>query len=187
MSTIATSAFFVSRLATSENDGILNGSSHMCLFKNLRLIIGLEGVEVESLFTQKILDKRHLSPRKGSTTPRFRISLICSSTEDKSSLEVSEYRNSKEHQSIKKALIVNCLFLGFCVVLSSFFSFIISKKSSKGSTVLVLKSLFSLYRAFAPIVSSIYCFDVIRCLFQQIFETAVDDLRKEYERARGLL
>ena len=88
---------------------------------------------------------------------------------------------------IKKALIVNCLFLGFCVVLSIFFSIIISKKSSKGSTILVLKSLFSLYRAFAPIVSSIYCFDVIRCLFQQIFETAVDALRNEYERARGLL
>ena len=107
--------------------------------------------------------------------------------EDKSSLEVNEYRNSKEHQSIKKALIVNSLFLGFCVVLSIFFSIIISKKSSKGSTILVLKSLFSLYRAFAPIVSSIYCFDVIRCLFQQIFETAVDALRNEYERARGLL
>ena len=107
--------------------------------------------------------------------------------EDKSSLEVNEYRNSKEHQSIKKALIVNCLFLGFCVVLSIFFSIIISMKSSKGSTILVLKSLFSLYRAFAPIVSSIYCFDVIRCLFQQIFQTAADDLRNKYERARGLL
>ena len=107
--------------------------------------------------------------------------------EDKSSLEVNEYRNSKEHQSIKKALIVNWLFLGFCVVLSIFFSIIISKKSSKGSTILVLKSLFSLYRAFAPVVSSIYCFDVIRCLFLQIFETAVDNLREGYERVRDLL
>ena len=107
--------------------------------------------------------------------------------EDKSSIEVNEYRNSKEHQSIKKALIANWLFLGFCMVLSIFFSIIISKKSSKGSAVLVFKSLFSLYRAFAPIVSSIYCFDVIRSLFQQILETAVDDLRNKYERARGLL
>ena len=107
--------------------------------------------------------------------------------EDRSSLEVNEYRNSKEHQSIKKALIANWLFLGFCVVLSIFFSIIISNKSSKGSAILVFKSLFSFYRAFAPIVSSIYCFDVIRCLFQQIFETAADDLINQYERARGLL
>ena len=97
--------------------------------------------------------------------------------EDKSNFEVNEYKNSKEHQSIKKALIANWLFLGFCMVLSIFFSILISKKSSKGSAILVFKSLFSLYRAFAPIVSSIYCFDVIRCLFQQIFETAADDLR----------
>ena len=107
--------------------------------------------------------------------------------EDKSRIEVNEYRSSKEHQSIKKALIANWLFLGFCMVLSIFFSIIISKKSSKGSAILVFKSLFSLYRAFAPIVSSIYCFDIIRCLFQQIFETATDDLRNQYERARGLL
>ena len=107
--------------------------------------------------------------------------------EDKSSLEVNEYGNSKEHQSIKKAFIANWFFLGFCMVLSIFFSIIISKKSSKGSAVLVFKSLFSLYRAFAPIVSSIYCFDVIRCLFRQILQNVNDDWHNLCEMARGVL
>ena len=114
--------------------------------------------------------------------------------EVKSGLERNEYKNSKEHQSIKKAFIVNWLFLG-CLTALAFVGIVIFKNSqytlfknssNKGNAILLLKSILSLYRTLTPIISSIYCFEVIHCLFQRILEDSIDNLRNVYNRARGL-
>ena len=105
---------------------------------------------------------------------------------DKSGLERHEYRNSKEHKSIKKAFIVNWLFLG-CLTAVTLVGIVIFKKSSnKGNAILLVKSTLAIYRTLTPIISSIYCFEVIHCLFQRILEAAIDNLRNVYNMARGL-
>ena len=106
--------------------------------------------------------------------------------EGKSGLERNEYRNSKEHKSIKKAFIVNWLFLG-CLTAVTFVGIVIFKNSSKkGNAILLVKSTLAIYRTLTPIISSIYCFEVIHCLFLRILEAAIDNLRNVYNIARGL-
>ena len=107
--------------------------------------------------------------------------------EDKSDLERNVYRNSKEHHSIKKAFIVNWLFLGFLIV-SILFSIVVLKiRREEGSTILLFTTMLSIYKTLTPIISSIYCFDVIYCLFQQISENVLDDLYNVYDMARRAL
>ena len=106
--------------------------------------------------------------------------------EDKSGLQRNEYRNSKEHKSIKKAFIINWLFLS-CLTVFTIVGIVIFKNSSKkGNAILIVKSALSLYRTLTPIISSIYCFEVIHCLFQRILEDSIDNLRNVYNMARGL-
>ena len=107
--------------------------------------------------------------------------------EEKSDLERNAYRNSKEHHSIKKAFIVNWLFLGFLIV-SILFSIVVLKiRRKEGSTILLFTTMLSIYKTLTPIISSIYCFDVIYCLFQQISENVLDDLYNVYDMARRAL
>ena len=97
--------------------------------------------------------------------------------EEQASLEVNEYRNSREHESIRKAFIANWLCIGFYTALLSG-SVIVHRSSGKNiSPILIVRSIISLYRTCIPIVSSIYCFDVIRSLFRQILENAIDSVR----------
>ena len=97
--------------------------------------------------------------------------------EEQASLEVNEYRNSREHESIRKAFIANWLCIGFYTALLSG-SVIVYRSSGKNiSPILIVRSIISLYRTCIPIVSSIYCFDVIRSLFRQILGNAIDSVR----------
>ena len=97
--------------------------------------------------------------------------------EEQASLEVNEYRNSREHESIRKAFIANWLCIGFYTALLSG-SVIVHRSSGKTiSPILIVRSIISLYRTCIPIVSSIYCFDVIRSLFRQILGNAIESVR----------
>ena len=106
---------------------------------------------------------------------------------EKSHSERNAYRNSKEHHSIKKAYFVNWLFLGFLIVSITFSIVVLKIRREKGSTILLFKAMLSIYKTLTPIISSIYCFDVIRCLFQQISENVFDDLYNVYDIARRTL
>ena len=105
---------------------------------------------------------------------------------DKSESKANAYENSKEHRSIKKALFVNLFFLAFvCVV--KILSIVVYTKSEKGNAIFLFKTLFSLYKTLLPIISSIYCFDVIHCLYRQLLETATNNLLNVYDMVRGML
>ena len=122
-----------------------------------------------------------------SSEPKENTKNIEDGPEDKSELEVNTYQDSKEHRSIKKAIIVNLFSLALVCALNYSITFIIHTKRGKGNAILLVKTLFSLYRTLTPIISSIYCFDVIRCLYRQLLEIATDNLRNVYDIARGML
>ena len=97
--------------------------------------------------------------------------------EEPASQELNEYRNSREHGSIRKAFIVNWLCIGFYTALLSGSVIVYRISGKKISPILIVRTMISLYKTFIPIVSSIYCFDVIRSLFRQILGNAIDSLR----------
>ena len=105
---------------------------------------------------------------------------------DKSEFKANAYEDSKEHKSIKKALLVNFFFLAFCCAVK-ILTIIIYAKSEKGNAIFLLKTLFSLYKTLLPIISSIYCFDVIHCLYRQLLETTTNNLHNAYDIVRGML
>ena len=72
---------------------------------------------------------------------------------------------------------MNWLCLGFFAALFSISVIVYTSSGKKMNPILVVRTMLSLYRNFAPIVSSIYCFDVIRSLFRQILGNAIDSLR----------
>ena len=97
--------------------------------------------------------------------------------EEPAGLEQNEYRNLREPESIRKAFIVNWLCILLIISLFSL-SIIIYRRSGKNVLPIVfLRTIISLYKTFTPIVSSVYCFDVIRSLFRQILRNAIDSLR----------
>ena len=97
--------------------------------------------------------------------------------EEQASLEVNEYRNSREHESIRKAFIVNWFGIGFYITLILVSVIVYRTGDKKMDPILVVRTMLSSYKTFTPIVSSIYCFDVIRSLFRQILGNAIDSLR----------
>ena len=97
--------------------------------------------------------------------------------EELAGLELKEYRNSREHESIRKAFIVNWFGIGFYIILILVSVIVYRSSDKKMDPILVVRTMISSYKTFTPIVSSIYCFDVIRSLFRQILGNAIDSLR----------
>ena len=97
--------------------------------------------------------------------------------EELAGLELKEYRNSREHESIRKAFIVNWFCIGFYITLVLVSVIVYRTGDKKMDPILVFRTMLSSYKTFTPIVSSIYCFDVIRSLFRQILGNAIDSLR----------
>ena len=101
-------------------------------------------------------------------------------------LETDEYKCSKEHKSILKALLVNFIIHGVIVII-----FVISKiksgEKTDGYVLIVLAIMFSLYRSFVPVLSAIFCFEVVYLNFLQFLDVLQDRLRALFERMRNLI
>ena len=101
-------------------------------------------------------------------------------------LETDEYNCSKEHKSILKALLVNFIIHGVIVII-----FVISKiksgEKTDGYVLIVLAIMFSLYRSFVPVLSAIFCFEVVYLNFLQFLDALQDRLRALFERMRNLI
>ena len=101
-------------------------------------------------------------------------------------LETDEYKCSKEHKSILKALLVNFIIHGVIVII-----FVISKiksgEKTDGYVLIVLAIMFSLYRSFVPVLSAIFCFEVVYLNFLQFLDALQDRLRALFERMRNLI
>ena len=99
--------------------------------------------------------------------------------------EANDYLESKEHKSILKAVLINCLYIGLMLIMGGILT-VISKGNINNVVIIIMGSMLSLYRTFAPILSSIYCFEVIRvCSFNYLNEKQ-ENLRDAYNIFRGL-
>ena len=100
--------------------------------------------------------------------------------------ETDEYKCSKEHKSILKALLVNCIIHGSIVII-----FVLSKiksgEKTEGYIIIVVALMLSLYRSFVSVLSAIFCFEVIYFSFLQFLETTQDRLRMVFDRLKNLI
>ena len=93
------------------------------------------------------------------------------------------YKESKEHKSIVKGVMVNVFILCFmfltAIIMRAFFppthSNMVILFMSVGATV-------KLYRTFGTIISAIYCFEVTNNLFRQILENTVSNTLNVFQR-----
>ena len=94
-----------------------------------------------------------------------------------------DYKNSKEHKSILRAILINLICTGlvlFLIILPYF----LPMRDGKGLLYLVINSLILVYRTFFSLLSAIYCFDVIHRLFVEILRTTIENLHILYNRIR---
>ena len=96
-----------------------------------------------------------------------------------------DYHQSKEHKSILKAALVNCLYIGLMLIMGGMLT-IISKENISDGVIMMLGLMLSFYRTFAPIISSIYCFEVIRACSLNYLNEKQDNFRAAYNMLRGL-
>ena len=96
-----------------------------------------------------------------------------------------DYLQSKEHKSILKAALINCLYIGLMFIMGGMVT-IISKENISDGVIMTLGLMLSLYRTFAPIISSIYCFEVIRACSLNYLNEKQDNFRAAYNMLRGL-
>ena len=109
----------------------------------------------------------------------------CNEEEEEEEEEANDYHESKEHKSILKAVLINCLYIGLMLIMGGILT-VISNGNINNVVIMVMGSTLSLYRTFAPIISSIYCFEVIRvCSFNYLNEKQ-ENLRDAYNILRGL-
>ena len=99
--------------------------------------------------------------------------------------EADNYHESKEHKSIRKAVLINFLYIGLMVIMGGMLS-VISQGDISDGVIMTLGLMLSLYRTFAPIISSIYCFDVIRACSLDYLNEKQDNFRAAYNMLRGL-
>ena len=100
--------------------------------------------------------------------------------------ETDEYKCSKEHKSILKALLVNCIIHGSIVIIYVLTK-IKSGEKTEGYIIIVVALMLSLYRSFVSVLSAIFCFEVIHSSFVQFLETVQDRLRVVFNRLSNLI
>ena len=105
--------------------------------------------------------------------------------DDVSNNEKDDYKKSKEHQSVIKAVLMN-LFYFACMAIAFGISLIISKDNMNYFAIIVMGSMLSLYRTFAPIMSSVYCFEVIRVFWFNYLNEKRDEFLRTYNIFRNL-
>ena len=99
--------------------------------------------------------------------------------------EKDDYKKSKEHQSVIKAVLMNLFYFAFMAITFGI-SLIISKDNMNYFAIIVMGSMLSLYRTFAPIMSSVYCFEVIRVFWFNYLNEKREEFRDAYNTFRNL-
>ena len=102
-----------------------------------------------------------------------------------SNTDDEEYKSSKEHKSIITAIITNCIYVGLAFLLVVVVRTMWPIRNGNTSLYFVIRTTYNLYRTFATILSSIYCFELVHCLFLQIVDNIKDYLQDLYNRIRA--
>ena len=100
------------------------------------------------------------------------------------------YKDSREYKSITKFVTITVLLLFFIPIFSVFIRIINADPWSNKVSLVILTTYIicvKLLRTFIVIVSSIYCFDMIRALFSTIVEQLAGLIQECYDRFRNCL
>ena len=102
---------------------------------------------------------------------------------DLNSSKINElYKDSREHRSIMKAVMANSICVGFIFVLLLIVK-IWGHTNQRHLFVYILMTVFlRIYRTFATLMASIYCFEVINSLFIQTISNMLDSMRNLVSR-----
>ena len=108
-----------------------------------------------------------------------------------STFETNEvYKDSREYKSITKFVTITVLLLLFLPIFSVFIRIINADPWSNTVSLIILTTYIicvKLLRTFLVIVSSIYCFDMIRALFSTMVEQLAGLIQEYYDRFRNCL
>ena len=83
------------------------------------------------------------------------------------------YKESKEHESIKRAIISYVIYFFATLIGLSFIDFLASKVDDSPIavyTIIIFSSFYKLQRTFATLIMSIYCFERLHHLYKQTIE-----------------
>ena len=100
---------------------------------------------------------------------------------------ILEYENSKEHRSIRKSLLISGMYLSFI-----FTTIIVIQIIYKYENIIMifvsLYVMFSkLFRTFAVIFTSIYCYELVHALFWEIISDVKDSFENIYVNIRHFI
>ena len=97
-----------------------------------------------------------------------------------------EYKRSKEHKSMIKAILFNFIMNGilfFIFILSN----IISEDNVTADLIVFINTILSLYSSLTSILSAIFCFEVVYVFFLQFVETTYDSICTFNNRISNIL
>ena len=97
---------------------------------------------------------------------------------------ILEYENSKEHRSIRKSLLISGIYFSF-ILIPIIVIQIIYKYENIIKIFVSLYVMFSkLFRTFAVIFTSIYCYELVHVLFCELLSDVKDSIENMYVNIR---
>ena len=96
-----------------------------------------------------------------------------------------DYKNSREHKSIKKAMTINAMYVLLMIVNTTLLYIFRNQQKPNAMVYLANAALIKLSRTFSTILTSIYCFDLVYGLFKQILSNMRDYLEYIYNQISG--
>ena len=111
---------------------------------------------------------------------------LSSNEEDIRSFE-DEYKGSKQHKSIIRAILANTIFILLFLILFAIMIIFQPIKHYNKTLLFILAVALKSYRTFAILLSSFYCFEIVNQLFIQLYDNTKFHLEILIERIRTLL
>jgi hypothetical protein len=112
---------------------------------------------------------------------------IKSTTKEKIGKNIHSYKSTEEHKSIIKALVISGIYLSFVLILVVIFHLPRQHKSPHFIIIFLNIVFTKLHRSLATIVTSIYCFDIVECMFLQAIDNIKVYVQNIYIRMRNAL
>ena len=95
------------------------------------------------------------------------------------------YKESKEHKSIMKSIMISVLYLSFLFLFAILNQIPLKHQEANFFSIFLTIIILKLYRTFATILTSIYCFEIVRLLFFQTAKNIKANIQTIYSTIRS--
>jgi hypothetical protein len=92
------------------------------------------------------------------------------------------YKETKEHKSIVKGVLINVFILCFVFLIAIIMIAFLPPNNDNMVAFMSFAATVRLYRSFGTIISAIYCFEVINNLFYQLVDKTTTNIQNIFER-----